>query len=110
VDVFVDAVAQAPGFYRLAAASGDSAVIALNGTRAYSTLELWDIAELRKEWPDGKASWQTPESAALAASGGKGGELPLWKVCAILALLLTAAETWLLISRRDNSTNTIAST
>ena len=108
VDVFVDAVVQAPGFYRLAASSGDSAMIALNGTRAYSSLDLWDISALRKEWPDSKASWQTPETAASVSSKGKGAELPLWKVCAILALLLTAAETWLIASRRDTSTNTIA--
>ncbi len=108
VDVFVDAVAQAPGFYRLAAPSGDSAVIALNGTRAYSGLDLWDMAALRREWPDKKATWQTPESAAATASGRDRAELPLWKVCAILALLLTAAETALLASRRDTSTSTIA--
>jgi len=110
VEIFVDAVAQAPGFYRLAASSGDSAVIALNGTRAYSMLQLWDMAALRKEWPDKDASWQTAETASTAASAGKGAELPLWKVCAILALLLTAAETWLLSSRRDTSTDTIATT
>ena len=103
VDVFVDAVAQAPGFYRLAAPSGDSAVIALNGTRAYSNLDLCDMAKLRDEWPDKKATWQTPESAATAEAGRGAGEWPLWKVCAILALILTAAETYLLVARRDGS-------
>lgn len=103
VNVFVDAVVQAPGFYRLGAASGDSVVIALNGTRAYSNLDLWDIAKLREEWPDRAATWQTPDSAATADSGRGGGALPLWKVCAILALILLAAETWLLVARRDAS-------
>jgi hypothetical protein len=107
VDVFVDAVVQAPGFYTLAAPSGDSAVIALNGTRAYSNLDLWDMKKLQDEWPDRKATWQTPETAAAAATTGSGGELPLWKVCAILALILLAAETYLLTARRD-STATVA--
>jgi hypothetical protein len=103
VDVFVDAVAQSPGFYRLAAPSGDSAVIALNGTRAYSNLDLWDMGKLRDEWPDKSATWQTPESAASATSGTSSGEMPLWKVCAILALVLLAAETWVLVANRDAS-------
>src|SRR5205823_2690487 len=101
VDVFVDAAVQAPGFYRLAAPSGDSAVMALNGTRAYSGLDLWDIAKLRDEWPDKAATWQSAESAGTAPSERGGGELPLWKVCAILALVMLAAETYLLIARRD---------
>lgn len=102
-DVFVDAAVQAPGFYQLAAASGDIALIALNGTRAYSGLKLWDLAELRARWPDREASWQTPESAAAAGSGGT-GELPLWKVCAILALAFLAAETGLLLAFRPATT------
>lgn len=106
VDVFVDAVVQQPGFYKLAAASGDSALIALNGTRAYSSLALWDMDNLRKEWPDNKATWQTPETAASNASSTNGSALPLWKVCAILALLLAFAETFLLVARRDNSITT----
>lgn len=103
VDVFVDAAAQAPGFYRLAAPSGDSAVIALNGTRTYSNLDLWDMGKLRDEWPDRAATWQTPESAANATTGAGRGELPLWKVCAILALILLAAETYVLVANRDAS-------
>jgi hypothetical protein len=98
---------QSPGFYTLAAPSGDSAVIALNGTRAYSNLDLWDMKKLRDEWPDRAATWQTPETAAAAATTGSSGELPLWKVCAILALILLAAETYLLVARRD-STATVA--
>jgi hypothetical protein len=78
-------------------------VIALNGTRAYSNLDLWDMGKLRDEWPDKAATWLTPESAATATSGAGRGELPLWKVCAILALLLLAAETWVLVANRDGS-------
>jgi hypothetical protein len=103
VDVFVDAVVQAPGFYRLAAPSGDSAVIALNGTRAYSNLDLWDMAKLQEEWPDRSATWQTPESAGNVTSGAGRGEMPLWKVCAILALILLAAETFVLVANRNAS-------
>jgi hypothetical protein len=108
VDVFVDAAVQAPGFYRLAAASGDSALIALNGTRAYSGLALWDMDALRAKWPDRQATWQTPEGAAAAASGGS-AEMPLWKVCAILALLLLATETAVLLANRRSDAPVLTS-
>lgn len=103
VDVFVDAVIQQPGFYRLAAASGDSVIIGLNGTRNYSMLDFWDIDHLHKEWPDPNGTWQTPEMASASHSNTGTTELPLWKVCAILALILTIAETLVLIRRRDTS-------
>jgi hypothetical protein len=100
LDVFVDAVVQTPGFYRLAAPNADTADIALNGTRSYSGLDLWKISELQSEWPDGSAQWLTASDAAAGAES-TGGGLPLWKVCTILALLLVAAETWLLASRKS---------
>jgi hypothetical protein len=61
------------------------------------------MGKLRDEWPDKSATWQTPESAASATSGTSSGEMPLWKVCAILALVLLAAETWVLVANRDAS-------
>ncbi|MBS1615964.1 MAG: BatA domain-containing protein [Bacteroidetes bacterium] len=107
VDVFVDAATEAPGFYQLAAPSGDTALIALNGTRAYSGLAFWDMEQLRARWPDKNASWQTPESAAAAGSGSSGA-LPLWKVCVILALVFLAAETGLLIAGRQTKTTYVS--
>ncbi len=99
-EVFVDAVVQDPGFYRLQAPGGDSAIIALNGTRAYSQLQFWDMARLRAAWPDSKASWQIPGSSAVRPAAGAGWQAPLWKVCAILALILLAAESFALMARR----------
>jgi hypothetical protein len=99
-EVFVDAVVRTPGFYRLQAPSGDSAIVALNGTRAYSQLQFWDIDKLRAAWPDPKASWQLPGAAAPTSRANGGWALPLWKVCAILALILLAAESFVLMRRR----------
>jgi hypothetical protein len=99
-EVFVDAVVQTPGFYRLQAPSGDSAIVALNGTRAYSQLQFWDLDGLRAAWPDKNASWQLPGATAAAPDTRGGWQIPLWKVCAILALILLAAESYMLMSRR----------
>lgn len=99
-EVFVDAVVQSPGFYRLQAQSGDSAIIALNGTREYSQLQFWDLDKLRTSWPDKNASWQLPGAAIDDAGKGNGLDLPLWKVCAIFALILLAAESYVLMARR----------
>lgn len=106
VEVFVDVVQQHPGFYTLRAATGDSVVLALNGTRAYSDLSLWDMKALQKEWPDKTAIWQTAETATGKGTGGNGAGLPLWKVCAILALFLAFAESYLLLAKRNSSINT----
>lgn len=106
VEVFVDVVQQHPGFYTLRAATGDSVVLGLNGTRAYSDLSLWDMKVLQKEWPDKAATWQTAETATGKGSGGNGAGLPLWKVCAILALILAFAESYLLLAKRNSSINT----
>lgn len=103
VDVFVDAAVQQPAFYRLAAAGGDSAVIALNAGRAESLLETWDIKVLKKEWAGKEATWQTADEYS-AVAGRSTGAFPLWKVCVILALLLLAAETWLLANQRSTKT------
>ena len=104
IDIYVDAAVQQPGFYRLSAAnSGDSAVVALNASRAESILDVWDLSLLKKEWPGKNASWQTAGEGAVA-NDRNNGSFPLWKVCIILALLLLAAETWLLIKPQNSQT------
>jgi hypothetical protein len=106
VDVFVDAAVQQPQFYRLAAGSGDSAVVALNAPRTESALETWDLAVLKREWSGKEATWQTDTQTAGETATGSAGAFPLWKVCIILALLLLAAETWLLV--RPQASLTVA--
>ena len=77
LDVFVDAVVQTPGFYRLVAANVDTADIGLNGTRSYSSLDLWKMTDLRNEWPDAGAAleWKAgplgPHIALIAGSAAR---------------------------------------
>lgn len=106
VEVFVDAAVQQPGFYKLAAGSGDSAVVALNAPRTESILETWDLAALKRDWNGKDATWQSAEQFNQSAASGQTGSFPLWKVCIILALLLLAVETWLLA--RNQASPTIA--
>lgn len=96
VEVFVDAAVQQPEFYRLAAGSGDSAVVALNAPRTESAPEAWDLSVLKRDWAGKDATWQSADLKETAATA-QSGAFPLWKLCIILALLLLAAETWLLI-------------
>lgn len=104
VAVFVDAAVNQPGFYRLAAASGDSAVVALNASRKESILEFWDMAALKREWSGKDASWQFGEEITNPGNASRQGAFPLWKLCIILALLLLTAETWMLTRPQASST------
>ncbi len=103
LQVFVDVAVQTPGFYRLApagaAAAADSAVVALNADRAGSALDFYTPAELRRAAP--WAKWyDEPAALADATPGARRAPLPLWKVCAILALAAVLAETIVLLPRR----------
>lgn len=96
LDVFIDQVAHQTGFYNLSAAGGDSAVVALNQSRAESVLELWSLSNLKSSWKGKDAKWLSlDEITAKSKTSGWSG-FPLWKVCAILALLMLAVETYLL--------------
>lgn len=109
LNISLDAAVQTPGFYKLAAPSGDSAIVGLNGGRSESIPDVWALEDLKKTWPDKGATWQTSVEAASAKSTATRDALPLWKVCAILALALLAAETALIYRRRrDSSVNTVA--
>jgi hypothetical protein len=96
LDVFIDRAAQQPGFYSLASGGADTTVVALNADRKESQLETWDIAALRDHWKGADVHWLSLSAAGKADTGGNWGSFPLWKVCAILALVMLAAETWLL--------------
>lgn len=109
LNISLDEAVQTPGFYKLAAPSGDSAIVGLNAGRSESIPDVWSLEDLRKSWPDKGATWQTSAEATAAKSTAARNDLPLWKVCAILALALLAAETILIYRRRPgSSTNTIA--
>lgn len=102
VSVFVDAAVQQPAFYQLATAGGDSITVALNASRAESQLDVWNMNLLGKEWTGKDATWQNVDEFSAAPGNNKGSAFPLWKVCIILALLLLAAETWLLIKGKTS--------
>lgn len=108
VNVQVDAVVQQPGFYHLAGGSRDSVLVALNAGGAESLLDTWAINALKKEWSGNGATWQTIDEFNTSPAGTGNSSFPLWKVCIILALLLLAAETWLLV--KDKSSQSIATT
>lgn len=96
LDVYADEAVQQPGFYTLAAHSGDTADIAMNADRSESQLELWDVNSLKNDWKGDNIKWINIASAAGANDTDNSPRFPLWKVCAILALLMLAAETFVL--------------
>lgn len=95
LDVFLGQVVQQPGFYSLAAATGDTTQVALNPDNTEPTAGYRDLAALKKQWQSANIHW--PEITGDNSFRHMGGaSFPLWKVCVILALLMLAAETWLL--------------
>jgi hypothetical protein len=96
LNVFVDQVVNQPGFYYLSSAAGDSTAIALNSDRRESELDVYSISALKSRWKGENVHWVDIADTS-AVSGGVGWSgFPLWKVCAILAVLMLAAETYLL--------------
>lgn len=94
LEVFADQVVNQAGFYTLATAQGaDTATIALNQDRTESSLDLWNINNLKSEWKGEGIKWIDVSRAAAANSAVNAASFPLWKVCVILALLMLAAET-----------------
>lgn len=94
-DILVGQAVQQPGFYVLAAGK-DSVTIALNQDRKESDLTLPDMGMLKKQWQGDRIQWQDVKSGAAETFTESGSGFPLWKVCVILALLMLAAETYLL--------------
>jgi len=96
LDVYADQAVQQPGFYKLAAHSGDTADIAMNADRTESQLDVWDISSLKNQWKGTDIKWIDIAASAAVNDNGAGPGFPLWKVCVILALLMLAAETFVL--------------
>lgn len=103
LDVFVDGAVQQPGFYRLAAAGSDSVGVALNADRSESLLDTWTPEALRQEWTGKDTKWLRAGDINSSSTTSAWGGFPLWKVCAILALLALAGETYVLASQRRNA-------
>lgn len=94
--VTIDGVVTAPGFYTLAAAGNDTAIVAANGDRIESILATTNPGDLKDIWQGMDIRVTDAESMGTTGGYNRWGSFPLWKVCAILALLMLAVETWFL--------------
>jgi hypothetical protein len=97
LDVFLAQAVQQPGFYSLAATGNDTTAIALNQDPQESELILWKMSQLKEGWKGADIHWMTPSSAAISEKTTS--SLPLWKLCVLLAIIMLAAESWLLAAR-----------
>ncbi len=100
IDLFVDQAVQQPGFYSLNAAGSDTTEIALNPDKRESQLEFKDIATLQKEWKGDNIKWLNISENGGITANEDSSNFPLWKLCVILALIMLAAETYLLAKPR----------
>lgn len=96
LNVMLDGVVEQGGFYELTAAGKDTVVIATNADRAESILATTDAADLEDIWKDVEITVANADTIGTTGGRNTWGSFPLWKVCAILALIMLAAETWLL--------------
>jgi hypothetical protein len=96
LDVYIDQAVQQPGFYKLAGSSSDTAAVALNGDRAESQPGVWSASELQNQWKGANIKWLKLADTGKAMAVNTWDDFPLWKLCAILAVLMLAAETYLL--------------
>ncbi|MBN8671327.1 MAG: hypothetical protein J0L80_11620, partial [Chitinophagales bacterium] len=64
--------------------------------RDESVLNTWAIGDLKKQWDGDNIYWLSTAEISSANHSSALGSFPLWKVCAILAVLMLAAETYLL--------------
>ncbi len=99
IEVFLGQVASHPGFYRLVGEGLDTVLVAVNQDPSESELAVWETGELKERWKGEGISWIIGDRAVVSNAGSGLGGFPLWKVCAILALLLLAFESYLLAGR-----------
>lgn len=101
LDVFLDQSVQQPGFYALSAPGADTTQVALNQDKSESLLQFRDISALKKEWTGDQVKWMSIGESGHITDAGNNGNLPLWKVCVILAIVMLAAETFLLARKQQ---------
>lgn len=93
LNVYIDQAVTNTGYYRLAAEGGDTTLIAVNSDHAESQLQTYPLDELKNRWKDKDAEWLTTDTISMGKANNTFASFPLWKVCAILALLMLIAET-----------------
>lgn len=96
LNVFVDNVIKNAGFYPLSTDAGDTTVVAVNTDRSESYLESTDIAQLKSQWKDVDIRLLDAGNIGTTNAYSSWDSFPLWKVCVILAVIMLAAETWVL--------------
>ncbi len=97
LDVFIDQAVRQPGFYAIGAAGGgDTTMVALNQDKLESQSPLRDIDALRAQWKGDNIKWLSINDSGNFTDNDN-EHFPLWKVCVILALVMLAAETFLLV-------------
>jgi hypothetical protein len=95
LEIYAGKVLSQAGYYKLTASGNDTVTFALNENRAKSTLDFWNLKTLAQQWKGKNIFWSEANNALTAAQQKNGG-FPLWKVCAILALIMLGIETALL--------------
>ncbi len=100
LNVYVGQALQQPGFYTLAAPGTDTTEVALNQDNGESLLSFRDIPALRSEWKGDNIKWMDISESGGITGRSSYGDFPLWKVCVILALVMLAAETFLLSRKK----------
>jgi len=105
LDIFADQAVQQAGFYKLAAPGSDTVAIALNQDRSESQLNVWSISTLKDKWKGDHIKWLNVSDNDAAIGKGDDGGFPLWEVCIILAVIMLAAETYLLAANRKVATS-----
>ena len=96
LNVFIDDVVHQPGFYSLWAQGSDTTVIAVNSSRTESQLATIDPGQLNKLWPGIDVEIVSADTIGTTGGYNRWGSFPLWKLCVILAVIMLAAETWVL--------------
>jgi hypothetical protein len=96
VMVYAGAIADKFGFYSLKNNEADSTLIGVNLNRAESDFDYWALKDLKQNWKGNHIVWQQVDAENLATPTKEYSTFPLWKLCAILALIMLGIETYLL--------------
>lgn len=96
LNVYVDDVVTSAGYYPLVADNTDTTTIAVNLDRAESDLSMADMSNLKSRWQIVDMQILDADDITSASNTTGWDGFPLWKVCVILALIMLAAETWVL--------------
>lgn len=99
IDVYAGLAIEQPGFYQIAAPAGDTTLIGVNQDKRESALAYRDMNALRANWKGDNIKWaEVSSNGAITAMNGS--SFPIWKICALIAVLMLFAETWLLAASK----------